>query len=123
METNCIFCRIAAGEIPSFKAYEDEHYLAFLDNRPQSPGHVQVIPKKHYRYVWDVEDFEGYMQVVQKVAKALQGTFGTDMVYAKVMGDEVHHAHVWLFPAPQLAKGEMRDFDGNAERTRTRLGS
>jgi histidine triad (HIT) family protein len=118
---NCIFCKIAAGEIPSFKVYEDEQYLAFLDNRPQSPGHVQVIPKKHYRYVWEVEDFDDYFKVVQKVAKALQNTFGTDMINAKVMGEEVQHAHVWLFPNPSLAKGDPRDFDANAEKIRKAL--
>jgi histidine triad (HIT) family protein len=123
MEPNCIFCKIATDDIPSFKVYEDAGFIAFLDNRPQSPGHVQVIPKKHYRYVWDVEDFDGYYRVVHKVAKAIQRAFGTDMVYSRVMGDEVHHAHVWLFPAPQLATGELRDFDGNAEKIKAALGS
>lgn len=119
---DCVFCKIASGEIPSFKVYEDDAYVSFLDNKPLSPGHVQVVPKKHYRYVWDVEDFGGYMTAVHKVAKALQGTFGTEMVYSRVMGDEVHHAHVWLFPAPQSASGELRDFDGNMEKIRARLG-
>jgi histidine triad (HIT) family protein len=121
MSDDCVFCKIASGAIPSFKVYEDDQYLSFLDHRPLAPGHVQVIPKKHYRFVWDVEDFSSYMAVVQKVAQALQGTFGTDMVNAKVVGEEVHHAHVWLFPAPQLAKGELRDFDGNAEKIKTAL--
>lgn len=44
---NCIFCKIAAGEIPSNKAYEDEKILAFHDIEPQAPVHVVVIPKQH----------------------------------------------------------------------------
>jgi histidine triad (HIT) family protein len=44
---DCIFCKIAAGEIPAAKVYEDEHVLAFNDIQPQAPVHVLVIPKKH----------------------------------------------------------------------------
>ena len=44
---NCIFCKIAAGEIPSTKVYEDERVLAFRDIDPQAPVHVLVIPKQH----------------------------------------------------------------------------
>lgn len=119
----CIFCKIAAREIPLFAVYEDNEYLAFLDNHPLSPGHVQVIPKKHYRYVWDVPDFGGYFKVVQKVARALQNTFGTDMVNVKVVGEEVHHAHVWVFPSPALATGDPRDFDANAEKIKAALSN
>ena len=45
---NCIFCKIAAGEIPSTKVYEDERVLAFRDIDPQAPVHVLLIPKKHF---------------------------------------------------------------------------
>jgi histidine triad (HIT) family protein len=123
METDCIFCKIVAGEIPAYKVYEDGEYLAFLDIHPQSPGHVQVIPKKHYRYVWDVpkENFQTYFGIVQTIAKAIQNTFSTDMVYSRIMGDEVLHAHVWLFPAPQLAKGDAQDLKGNAEKIKNTL--
>lgn len=107
-----------AGEIPSHKVYEDADYLAFLDIHPQSPGHIQVIPKKHYRFVWNVpaSEFGTYMTVVQKLAKALQGTFGTDFVFSRVMGDEVPHAHVWLYPNPKEAQGDAQNFAGNAEK-------
>ena len=47
MSTDCIFCKIAAGEIPSDKVYEDEHVLAFRDIAPQAPVHILVIPKAH----------------------------------------------------------------------------
>ncbi len=121
MEENCIFCKIVAGTIPSHRVYEDEGFIAFLDIHPQSPGHVQIIPKAHYRYVWDVpqKEFSGYAAAIHTVANAIRNTFGTDMVYSRVMGDEVPHAHVWLFPAPHLAKGDPRDFEENAEKIRT----
>ncbi len=44
---NCLFCKIAAGEIPSTKVYEDDHVFAFRDINPQAPTHILVIPKKH----------------------------------------------------------------------------
>ena len=51
---DCIFCKIASGEIPSDKVYEDEQILAFKDLNPQAPVHVLVIPKRHIRWAYDV---------------------------------------------------------------------
>lgn len=95
---DCIFCKIIAGEIPSHKVYEDENYFAFLDIHPLNPGHTLVIPKKHFRWVWDVGDIGGYYQVVQKIAKALRKVFATEYIVSLVFGEEVPHAHVWLIP-------------------------
>ena len=125
---NCIFCKIVRRELPAEVVYEDDHFVAFLDIHPQSPGHLQVIPKTHYRWVWDVPvdnqkapNIAGYFTVVGRIAKALQGTFGTDAVFSRVMGDEVPHAHVWLFPHPGEAKGDKNDFVGNAAKIREML--
>ena len=63
---NCIFCKIINKEIPCTKIYEDENFLAFLDINPLSPGHTQIIPKKHYRWVWDIENIGEYFEVVKK---------------------------------------------------------
>lgn len=51
---NCLFCSIVAGDIPSTKAYEDEHAYAFADLNPQAPTHVLVIPKKHFTDIADL---------------------------------------------------------------------
>ena len=53
---NCLFCKIVAGIIPSFKVYEDEKILAFKDINPQAPIHVLVIPKKHIACVDDISE-------------------------------------------------------------------
>lgn len=95
---DCIFCKIIAGEIPSYKVYEDERYFAFLDIEPRNPGHVLVIPKEHMRWVWDSPDIGGYYEVVQKIAKAQQKVFKTGFIVSLVIGEEVPHAHVWLVP-------------------------
>src|SRR3989344_6016168 len=114
---NCIFCKIGAGEIPCHKVYEDENFLAFLDIHPQSAGHVQVITKEHFRWVWDVPagrqaspNIGKYFEVVRKIAKALQKAFNTEMIRSQIFGDEIAHAHVWLWP--HAATGDKMDFAG-----------
>lgn len=95
---NCIFCKIVKGEIPSYKVYEDENFLAFLDIRPLNPGHTLVIPKKHFRWVWDIENIGEYYKVVKKIANAIKKVHKTDYVISLVFGEEVDHAHTWLIP-------------------------
>jgi len=95
---DCVFCKIVKGEIPSYKVYEDDDFFAFLDIRPKNPGHVLVIPRKHYRWVWDVENIGAYYEVVGKVANAIKKAMNTDFVVSIVVGEEVPHAHVWLVP-------------------------
>ncbi len=92
----CIFCRIAKGDIPCQKVYENKNFLAFLDIRPLNKGHTLVIPKKHYRWVWDIK--EEYSQAVNVVANALKKALNTDYVQSVIMGDEVLHAHIHLIP-------------------------
>ena len=126
---DCIFCKIVKREIPAEIVYEDDDFLAFLDIRPQAPGHTQVIPKQHYRYVWDLPvgrqvspNIGQYFEVVQKIAQAMRNTFGpTDEVHSRIMGDEVHHAHIWLYPPPAKASGDKMDFKTNAEKIRAAL--
>jgi len=95
---DCIFCKIVRGEIPCYKVYGDENFLAFLDIRPLNPGHTLVIPKKHFRWVWDIENVGEYYEVVKKIANALKKVYDTDKVFSLVFGEEVEHAHTWLIP-------------------------
>lgn len=124
---DCIFCKIVAGEIPAHVIYEDDDFLAFLDIHPQSPGHTQVIPKKHYRWVWDLPagrqaspNIGAYFEVVRKVAKAQQKAFRTEWILSRIIGDEVAHAHIWVFPSNE-AKDDKNDFEKNAANLRTAL--
>ncbi len=117
---NCVFCKIVKGEIPSHKVYEDNEFLVFLDIHPQSPGHVQIIPKKHYRWVWDVPHIGAYFELAQKIAKAQQQAFKTDWILSKVVGDEVPHAHIWVFPNDNV-EGDKNNFEENAKKIRTHL--
>ncbi len=96
--TDCIFCKIAKGEIPCYKIYEDKNFLAFLDINPRNPGHVLIIPKKHYRWVWDVPNLEEYYNIVGKIVNAQKKAFKTVQIASVVWGEEVPHAHIWLIP-------------------------
>lgn len=98
MDKDCVFCKIAKGEIPSYKVYEDDSFLAFLDINPLNPGHVQVIPKKHYRWTWDVPNFGEYWEVAKKVAKGQIDGLGAKMVEFLTHGMDVSHAHIWVVP-------------------------
>lgn len=114
--TDCIFCKISKGEIPSYKIYEDEEYFAFLDIMPRNKGHTLVIPKKHMRWVWDSEDIGGYFKVVQKIADAQKKAFNTEMIASVIIGEEMHHAHVWLIPRFEGdGHGDAIDFDNIKE--------
>ncbi|MHB8710279.1 MAG: HIT family protein [Minisyncoccota bacterium] len=119
ISASCIFCKIVRGEIPAHTIYEDHDFIAFLDIHPQSPGHAQVIPKKHYRWVWDVPNVGAYFEVVRKIAKAQQKAFRTEWILSKIIGDEVAHAHIWIFPGD--AKGDKNDFEKNAASLRSAL--
>jgi histidine triad (HIT) family protein len=118
--TPCIFCKIVAKEIPAHIVYEDEHFLAFLDIHPLSPGHTLIIPKKHYRWVWDVPNLGDYFTVVGKIALAQRKACNQEMILSKIVGEEVHHAHVWIFPSDKTV-GDRNDFKGNAEKIKKAL--
>lgn len=108
MEDNdCIFCKIVKGSIPSYKIYEDENYLAFLDISQFTRGHTLVIPKKHYRFVWDIEDINGYYLIVKKIANHYKNQLGFKYIDSLVFGRMVPHAHTHLLPH----NGDDKDWD------------
>ena len=95
---DCIFCKIASGEIPCQRIWEDENYLAFLDIKPEIEGHTLIIPKKHFQRVWDVEDYGGYFEKAREVAKILLEKHHAGYVEMKIVGEKVLHAHIHLIP-------------------------
>lgn len=101
----CIFCKIVADEIPSYKVYEDNDYLAFLDIAPVNPGHTLVIPKKHFVNIEDIDEdtLMGLMRVVKKIGKLVKDNLGYEgyNVYENndpVAGQVVPHIHFHVIP-------------------------
>lgn len=95
-----LFSKIIAGEIPSYKVAEDEHFYAFLDINPLAKGHTLVVPKREVDYIFDLTDEElAAMHVFAKhVALAIQKAFPCRKVGEAVIGLEVPHAHIHLIP-------------------------
>lgn len=113
---DCVFCKIIANEVPSYKVYEDDFVLAFLDINPTALGHTLVIPKKHFENVFDIE--EEYLQkiilVAKKVAdKMISEKTGTGvnfyMANGAVAEQVVLHFHLHVIPRNQ---GDDIDFTG-----------
>jgi len=107
---DCIFCQIVEGKIPSYKVWEDENFLAFLDIHPVFPGHTLVIPKKHFRWIWEVENYGEYFEKVREVAVLLKEKLNAEWIQVNVMGNDVSHAHVHLIPRYPKRKMELGDF-------------
>lgn len=122
-EADCVFCKIVHGKIPSEKVYEDEHFVAFLDINPRAPGHTLVIPKEHYRWVWDVPQYSAYCEVARTIARAQQKAFGLEAILMRVTGEEVPHAHIWVLPNNDFVPDNIdkKDLRGNAEKIRAAL--
>lgn len=101
----CIFCKIIAGEIPSYKVYEDDDFLAFLDINPVNLGHTLLLPKAHYRNLFDLpKNLLGKIGLIlQKLAKAIKDSTKADglnviMNNEPSAGQLVSHSHIHLIP-------------------------
>jgi histidine triad (HIT) family protein len=98
---NCIFCKIAAGEIPSRKVnHEDNTIISFLDINPQASGHTLVIPVEHYVWFQDMPDdlSDRLFRASKKIAKQLKTEYGADSIKLRIDGKDVPHVHVHLIP-------------------------
>lgn len=104
-DENCIFCKIAAGEIPSATLYEDDDFRVILDLGPASRGHALILPKEHYRNLYDIDD-ETLVKaalLAKKMVKKLTDVLGCDG-YNVVQNNEpcagqtVFHFHMHLIP-------------------------
>ncbi len=131
---DCIFCKIVASEIPSYKVYEDESTLAFLDIAPVNFGHTLVIPKKHYANLEEIPE-EELCQVIKTVKKVGQmvktglGVQGYNVVSNNdpIAGQIVPHLHWHIVPRIEndnLASWPQGEYkEGEAEETLKKLSN
>jgi histidine triad (HIT) family protein len=98
--TDCIFCKIINGEIPSAKLWEDEKYFICLDKSPINPGHTLILPKKHTDYIFDLNDkeYSELMLKAKEVAKILKKKLNPKRVGMAIEGFEIPHVHIHLVP-------------------------
>ncbi len=118
--SECIFCKIVAGEIPADVVWQDEHVLAFRDIRPLAPVHVLIVPRKHRESFSDLGDEDGpflvsFARAVKEIAEAegvarsgyrLLSNTGPDA------GQEVFHLHVHLLGGRPLGPMLLKEAAG-----------
>ena len=102
---SCLFCKIVEGEIPSYKIYEDDKTLSFLDVFPISEGHSLVIPKKHAQFIEELDDetasavFQTTIKISTKLRDKLNVPATTIGIHnGRESGQEIPHTHVHVIP-------------------------
>lgn len=125
--SDCLFCKIVSGEIPSHKVYEDDKFLAFLDINPVNLGHTLVIPKDHYETLFDTPDgvLSEILPIAKKIARVVMevtgaGGFNLNQNNYSVAGQVVDHLHFHIVPrfeddGLELWPGEQYEDDNKAE--------
>ena len=110
---SCIFCKIISGEIPSYRVYEDETTLAFLDINPTNPGHTLVVPKRHLVNIEEADEkiLSRAMKVVKKVGASLKDNLAVPGYNVQVNNDPtagriVPHLHFHV--VPRLAEDGLK---------------
>ena len=105
VKDDCIFCKIAAGEIPSKTIYEDEKYRVSLDLGPATRGHALILPKNHYANLFELpeEDAKEVICLAKKMATIMKDKLGCDgfnlvQNNGEAAGQTVFHFHMHLIP-------------------------
>ncbi|MFA6415900.1 MAG: HIT family protein [Candidatus Paceibacterota bacterium] len=104
-QISCIFCKIITGEVPCYKIWENDHFLAFLDANPINPGHTLIIPKDHANDLFDLSPtiLRELGETVQKVAHMVKiGTqadgINLGMNNGRAAGQLIFHTHIHIIP-------------------------
>ena len=137
LDSDCIFCKIIKGDIPSFKIYEDEETYAFMDINPANPGHVLVIPKFHAPNIFEipVEWMTACIVTAQKIALAVEKTVSPDGINILQANGEgaaqsVLHFHIHVMPRQNgdelklnwsLTPGDMEEIEQIAKEIKAEL--
>jgi len=102
---NCIFCKIASGDIPSYTLYEDNLFKVFLDLSPTSFGHALLIPKEHYANLFELNDETASKALVlaKKIAAAMKSSLQCDgfnllQNNGEIAGQTIFHFHIHMIP-------------------------
>jgi histidine triad (HIT) family protein len=113
-QKDCVFCKIVAGELPSYRVYEDDRHVAFLDINPFSMGHTLVCPKRHGETLWDMDEHEiaEVFTVVSKVSMGVVSAMGADgfrvmQNNGEAANQAVAHIHVHVIPSRLEDKGKF----------------
>lgn len=129
---DCIFCKIAKGEIPSVKIWENNKFLAFLDIRPKVEGMTVLVSKKHFDsdvFTMPEEEYLDLFKAAKEVARLLKKGLNAERIFLVKEGAEVNHAHLKLYPVKDeeavltdvigpVEEKSPEELEGTAERIR-----
>lgn len=131
MTEDCLFCKIAVGELESTKIYEDEYCLAFLDTNPVAKGHTLLIPKKHSENILDTDPrvLGQLMQAAPKICKAVKEGVGADAFIfsannGSASGQAIFHLHFHIIPRflnDRLGSWPRGKYDGGEQEQTARV--
>lgn len=112
-DATCVFCKIAAGEIPAEVVYENETCIVFLDNSPLFPGHCLICPRQHFDTLMDVppELLTPLFETAQRIARAVEKGLGAEGSFVAInnkVSQSVPHLHVHVIP--RRRKDGMKGF-------------
>ncbi|MGX7108150.1 HIT family protein [Facklamia miroungae] len=121
--TDCIFCKIINGEIPSAKVYEDDEVYAFLDITQVTKGHTLVIPKKHVKNIFEYDSdlacsiFSRIPKIANAIQDSLPGVKGMNILNnnGEIAYQSVFHSHIHLIPRYQTEEGFKLSFTDNSK--------
>lgn len=129
----CIFCKIASGEIPCTKVYEDEETLAFLDIKPVNIGHTLIIPKEHYKNIYETPEkvLSEMMSIGKKISIALKSALNADGINVTMNNDSsagqvIFHSHIHIIPRIEndgfpVWRGKRDYIDGEKEKVAEKI--
>ena len=136
-QSDCIFCKIVAGEIPCFKLHEDDATIAFMDINPVNPGHALIVHKAHHRDLFEIpaDNIAAVTLTAQKIAKAVQATLepaGMNLLQCNgpAAKQSVMHFHMHVIPRHledgltmnwELVQGDMDEIGALAKRIRDNM--
>ncbi|MBI2581316.1 HIT family protein [Candidatus Woesearchaeota archaeon] len=123
---DCIFCKIIEGGLPAYKVYEDTNVMAFLDIFPIHPGHVLVVPKRHYTDIFDTpeKDLQNVIAAAKKISPAVMKATNADAINIGMnnrpaSGQVVMHTHLHVIPRYKddgLKTWPQRPYNNDAEK-------
>lgn len=123
MKEDCVFCKIIKGDIPSFTIYEDELFKVILDRFPARPGHALIIPKAHYKDVFELPEEVARLlyPLAKKMAVKIKEAVGAEGMNilqnnGEVAGQSVYHFHLHLIPR-NAGDGVTLNKSSNSETT------
>lgn len=131
-KADCIFCKVVTGELPSYKIFEDENFIAILDLCPNTKGMMLVLTKEHYdSYTADMDDdiYTKFFLTAKKISKLIDEKLGVKRTALVMEGMGINHAHIKLYPLhnlestfKEMLSGEKVFFDEYQGYITTQLG-